>query len=159
MKEEIKYVFVYGSLKKGFKNNEKIKAYKNIGEAMTKDKFLMYPSQNYEFPFMFDTIDYKNFHTPKKIHGELIESCSDIIEELDRFENVQNDLYAREIIDIELKNNVIIKAYVYIANRVFLEEDEEYIDLLPESLDKWTKENEFNGIMSEAYIRSLRSGI
>ena len=47
------YLFVYGSIKKGFSNDYILKDAKLVAkEAITKDKFLMYPAKHYQYPYV-----------------------------------------------------------------------------------------------------------
>ena len=44
-------LFVYGSMKKGFSNHFRLENEELLGTAFTKEKYNMYPSFTYKFPY------------------------------------------------------------------------------------------------------------
>lgn len=95
------YVFVYGTLRKGFGNHFLLKNSKFIGEAITKEKYSLYASG---IPYVVKV--------PKThIKGEVYKVDSETLKSLDQLEGHPN-FYKREEIDV-LVNNSPIKAWIY----------------------------------------------
>lgn len=146
-----KIVFVYGSLKRGFYNEHFLKSAKLISkEATTQDKYELYPSADYFFPYLFNQIDYnKGCH----IKGELYEVDNEfIVGTLDVLEGVDKGLYSRKTGYVRSLSGSVFKSEIYIANESLYDTD--MIDFLPSSLDEWTLENEQCGIDTERYIKN-----
>ena len=105
-----KYVFTYGTLKRGFVNNYFLNDAIFIDTAITCDKFQMYPCTGFGYPFVIKSE--KN----NQIKGEVFEIQSQEQEDsLDMLEGVPC-LYIKEIIKVELKSGKIIDALIYIKN-------------------------------------------
>lgn len=125
-----RYIFTYGTLKRGFCNNGLIEHLIYIDEAKTIEKYQMYPCVNYAFPFVIKSE--KNH----QIFGEVyaLESLDDLIL-LDELEGYPT-LYLREIVKIKLSNGEIIEAIMYLKNE---ENHEEFIKK-DEPILEWTKD-------------------
>ncbi len=133
-----RYLFIYGSLKKGFSNENLLENTRFITNAVTKDRFLMYPNFDYTYPYLFE--DKNKINESKRVKGELyLVSESYIKNSLDVFERVDAELYKRET-RVLLKEDIEIEADIYITNNAILESGE--VDILPSSLSEWTLEYE-----------------
>lgn len=105
-------VFVYGTLKKGYKNHSVLQRAKFIGEAQTVDKFTLYKGGNI-FPFLFEKSserEHKNI-----ILGELYDVPESMIPALDHFEGVPL-LFDRKEIKIKCNENVEFAQCYFINN-------------------------------------------
>lgn len=125
------YIFTYGTLKKGFSNHGLIEHLEFIGEALTCEKYQMYPCTNYAFPFLLKSE--KNIF----IKGEVYKLNS--IEDLNYLDELEGypTLYLREEIDVILiKNSKTFKSIIYIKNE---DEYKEYIDL-KNPIKEWTRD-------------------
>jgi len=124
------FIFVYGSLKKGFKFNYFLEDYKAffIGKAKTVDKFYLQRYEKASFPFMYEKPE-------KEIIGELYEISEDILIQLDFLEGYPV-FYNRKEIKV-ISNNIEYNAIVYFLN-------EKNVDLSKESLSEWTIDLENN---------------
>ena len=98
----ISYLFVYGSLKKGFSNSYYLEKEFFIGKAKTLKKYAMYQYPRSTFPYL--TKEEKVY-----IQGELYKVKT--LKEIDILEEAPN-FYFREVIDIKI-NNKIVQAWVY----------------------------------------------
>ena len=99
------YLFVYGSMKKDFINHNRLINEKFIGNAISKNKYNMYPDSLYLFPYAIEN---------EKIHhlkGELYILENSNIKDIDLFEGVP-DFYYRKLIPV-ICNEVEINAYIY----------------------------------------------
>ena len=95
------YVFVYGTLRKGFGNHHLLRNAKFIGEGLTKEKYSLYAT----------SIPYVVKEPLIRIKGELYEVDDFILEELDYLEGHPH-FYERELIDVVV-NNKVYKAWMY----------------------------------------------
>lgn len=112
------YLFVYGSLKKGFDNHKFLeKATKRIGKASTIRKFGMFEDSFGNYPYL----------VPKpisKIEGELYQiNRKEILDEIDQFEGAP-DYYQREKIRVKTHRGEKI-AFVYIRKDATVPEGQE----------------------------------
>lgn len=118
-------VFVYGTLKKGFSNHWYLENSKYLGIGKTIPKYQMYPSKNYFFPFLLKSEPNNN------IVGEIYEVDEKTLIDLNILEDFPK-MYLRELIEIKLENNEIIKAYIFYKN------EENYKNLiLKEKINEW----------------------
>jgi gamma-glutamylcyclotransferase (GGCT)/AIG2-like uncharacterized protein YtfP len=101
------YLFVYGSLKKGFDNHSLLsKSTIRIGKARTIKKFGMFEDSFGNYPYLIP-------QPISKIEGELYQiNRKEILNEIDEFEGVP-DLYQRERIKVKTHKGEMI-AFVYI---------------------------------------------
>jgi gamma-glutamylcyclotransferase (GGCT)/AIG2-like uncharacterized protein YtfP len=101
--DDMKLIFVYGTLKLGFGNNYLLKKQKYVGEAITKPIYRLWNLGSY--PGMTeDRVD------GKAIKGELWEVSDIAIKALDRLECVPS-LYRR--VAIELDGDLNVEGYLY----------------------------------------------
>lgn len=107
--EETTVVFVYGTLKRNFRNSHYLKNAKFIGDSETIEKFSMITCSNYNFPILFKNNEL-NLET-QKIEGELYRVTPEILENLDFLER---GLYEKTLIEVLNKsNNNKYNAYAY----------------------------------------------
>lgn len=124
------HIFVYGTLKKGFVNHFYLKNEKFISNATTLEKYQMYPSLNFAFPFLIKSEKY-DF-----IKGEIFEvNSKEVLNLLDNLEGYP-DLYLKEFIDIKLESGNIIKALTYFKN----EKTNKNAAELTFPIHEWTKD-------------------
>ena len=95
------YVFVYGTLRKGFGNHYLLRDSKFIGYGITKEKYSLY----------VDGIPYVVKIPNTQIKGEVYEVDKHTLDELDELEG-HPDFYRRELIDV-IVNGKTIKAWIY----------------------------------------------
>lgn len=102
------YLFVYGSLKKGFDNHIILKEANYISNAKTINKFAMYKEENKNYPYIV-----KNESIGHIIEGELYKITSENIwAKIDEFEGAPN-YFKRINIRIKIKKREIkVKTYV-----------------------------------------------
>ena len=126
---EKEYLFIYGSLKRDFKNHYKIKdKAKFLNSCKTEDLMSLYRYKNFDFPYLTKT--------PKEyIYGELYEiEDNNLLKELDKFEDCPN-FYKREKIKImHYMSMSYVEAWAYILNEKIVEKDI--------SLDIWSKKDQ-----------------
>ncbi|MFA7083192.1 MAG: gamma-glutamylcyclotransferase family protein [Arcobacteraceae bacterium] len=137
-------VFVYGSLKSGFYNHFLLENALKIDNATTLDTFLMYPNINYFFPFLFKAISHEDIKKSISVKGELYKINNELLSELDILEGVSAGFYNRETIEVRTLDNIVQKAYVYIANNSLLDSNE--VDILKKPLEVWSREDEACGM-------------
>jgi len=105
-----KYLFVYGSLKKGFDNHSILKKAKYISKAKTIDKFVMYKEENRNYPYIV-----KNDIIGQSIEGEVYHiTHKDVLQKIDEFENAPR-YFRHENISIKTRSK-IIEATTYILS-------------------------------------------
>lgn len=99
--------FVYGSLKKGFWNHPLLKGSEFIGEARTREKFLMLEAG---YPYLFDEEQVKEGKSRKtspeiiekfskpmlRVTGEVYKVSENTLRTLDFLEGVEDNHYRRE---------------------------------------------------------------
>lgn len=92
------YLFVYGSLKKGFENEHVLDKAKYISKATTVRKFAMYTSKGGEYPYLLKDKPLNN------IKGELYKIArKDLLNKIDIFEG-SPDYYTRESIEVKSRS-------------------------------------------------------
>ena len=104
------FLFVYGTLKKGFRANFLLEKEKFISNAITVNKFCMISSELGNYPLLYN--DISNFG--KQIYGEVYLVSDDTLIELDVYEGVPT-LYERKKIIVEINDKKLIDVFVYIA--------------------------------------------
>lgn len=126
----MKYLFTYGTLKKGFCNHHLIANLKFVDTAITCESYQMYPCSNYAFPFVLKSQN----NNPIKGEVYIIDSKNDL-DLLDTLEDYPI-LYDRESILVKLSNGTIINAIIYFKN----EETHKDIIAYENPIIEWTKE-------------------
>jgi len=140
------YLFVYGSMKKGFENHERLlKEAEYICDVKTVEKYPMFPIQHYMFPCMLESHD--NI-IGKEISGELyLVSTKYIIDTIDVAEGTPT-YYVRKKINVESKQGEI-----YLANAYFYKEDDYDNGVL---LSEWSKKNEKDGLNCVSFCNNFK---
>ncbi|MFA6192983.1 MAG: gamma-glutamylcyclotransferase family protein [Sulfurimonas sp.] len=143
MKNTKVYLFAYGSMKQGFKNHYRLENDNLIGEAVTLQKYNMYPAESFNYPYGIEG------ESKWQLHGELYELNTSDIEDIDIFEGTP-DYYYRKEIEVICENK-IYATFIYFrtsANPTGMDRDI--------SLYKWSKEFEFVGQKNEEFLEALR---
>lgn len=113
----MKYLFTYGTLKKGFLNHHFLEDCKFISRAITCEKYQMYPAINYLFPFLIES-ERNSF-----IKGEVYLIDEKKEEDLDYLENYPI-MYIKKYIKVRtLPNNEELECLIYIKNEEFSDEN------------------------------------
>ena len=121
-------MFVYGTLKKGFRNNTLLQDSIYLGTGTTFNYALKYSNNLSGFPIMFKR---KN----NVVHGELYAVDEDTLKQLDILED-EGGLYNRKKVKVNTGTETI-PAYSYIGNRLMWD--------LKKLKDVGKKEHNWNG--------------
>jgi gamma-glutamylcyclotransferase (GGCT)/AIG2-like uncharacterized protein YtfP len=107
------YLFVYGSLRRGFPNHFLLEKSIYIGTYSTVDKYYMIGQVSKSFPYVLAETEFEG-QPSAHIIGELYDIDADVLKNLDDLEG-HPDFYTRRLVRAtdELGNN-IYSAYVYI---------------------------------------------
>ena len=118
------YVFVYGSLRRGFPNHFFLEKSIYMGEYHTVDKYHMVGQISRAYPYIVKP-EHDLGSDPVHIIGELYDIDEDVLADLDNLEGYEqecDDFYTRRLIPITDGNNEK-SAYVYILeNKCIIEE-------------------------------------
>ena len=137
------YLFVYGSLKKGFENEHVLDKAKYISKAITVRKFAMYTSKGGDYPYLLKDKPLNN------IEGELYKIArKDLLKKIDIFEG-SPDYYTRESIEVKSRSfntNKRVFTYFYVNKK-------DHKKRRP--IMKWKKTAPFN---MDAYFKSIMDG-
>lgn len=105
------YLFVYGSLQKGFENAHLLDKAKYISKATTVRKFAMYAADSRDYPYLLKSKPLNH------IKGELYKIArKDLLKKIDIFEG-SPDYYTRESIEVKSRsfdNNKRAFTYFYV---------------------------------------------
>ena len=136
-------LFVYGSMKRSFINHSRLEKEKFIGEAITKDKYNMYPSFTYRFPYAIE--DEKKW----QLKGELYKiTTNDMINIIDVFEGVPVHYY-RKVINV-FCNEKEYKCYIY-----FRSEENPYSFDFDLPMSEWIEEFEVASLIQNDFLDAL----
>ena len=137
------YLFVYGSLKKGFENEHVLDKAKYISKATTVRKFAMYTSKGGEYPYLLKNKPLNN------IEGELYKIArKDLLKKIDIFEG-SPDYYTRESIEINSRSfDTNKRAFTY-----FYTNKKDHKKRQP--IIEWKKTIPFD---MDAYFKSIMDG-
>jgi gamma-glutamylcyclotransferase (GGCT)/AIG2-like uncharacterized protein YtfP len=107
------YLFVYGSLRRGFPNHFLLEKSIYMGTYSTVDKYYMIGQVSKSFPYVVAEAEFEG-QPSTHIIGELYDIDADVLKDLDDLEG-HPDFYTRRLVRAtdELGNN-IYSAYVYI---------------------------------------------
>ena len=128
------YIFVYGTLKRGYSNQDllgnaiQLGEAEYIGEVITVDKYCMrkYPGSWFNYPYLYDKpID--------NIKGELYLVDNDTLTKIDHYEGVP-DLYYRKLIEVRNQHEEMFSAWVYCIKEI--------PEIIGDPLVEWTLEQE-----------------
>ena len=134
------YLFVYGSLKKGFENEHLLNKATYISKAVTVRKFAMYTTKNDQYPYLIKDkpLNY--------IEGEVYKIArKDLLKKIDIFEG-SPDYYTRESIEIKsrsFENNKRVFTYFYTNKKDHKKK---------KSISKWEIAEPFD---IDAYFKSI----
>lgn len=137
------YLFVYGSLKRGFENEHMLDRAKYISKATTVRKFAMYTSKGGEYPYLLKDKPLNN------IEGEIYKIArKDLLKKIDIFEG-SPDYYTRESIEVKSRSfDTNKRAFTY-----FYVNKKDYKKKQP--ITKWKKTKLFD---IDAYHKSIMDG-
>ena len=101
------FLFVYGSLKKGFDNHKLLEKYaKRVGKASTVGKFAMYEDSFGNYPYLIK-------EPVTRVQGELYEiKRKELLDEIDEFEGAP-EYYQRKRIKVKTHKGVNL-AFAYL---------------------------------------------
>ena len=135
------FLFVYGSLKKGFDNHTLLDKYaKRVGKASTVGKFAMYEDSFGNYPYLVK-------EPITKVMGELYEiKRKELLDEIDEFEGAP-EYYQRKKIKVKTHKGVNL-AFVYIR------EDEE-IPKEQEPLKIWENNTDYKVHKLDSFLEGL----
>lgn len=138
-------IFVYGSLKRGFDNNDMLKDAQYICKAETVRSFAMFEETAGNYPYLLKNKN-KGY---SKIKGELYRIYrKNTLKKIDRFEGAP-DYYKREKIKVKIKKKEVKLAETYFFTNTIIPEDQE-------PLEEWTKDNNyFLKAFEEHYKKSI----
>ena len=135
------FLFVYGSLKKGFDNHKLLDKYaKRVGKASTVGKFAMYEDRFGNYPYLVK-------EPITKVMGELYEiKMKELLDKIDEFEGAP-EYYQRKKIKVKTHKGVNL-AFVYIR------EDEE-IPKEQEPLKVWENNTDYKVHKLDSFLEGL----
>ncbi|MCF6340013.1 MAG: gamma-glutamylcyclotransferase [Sulfurimonas sp.] len=135
------FLFVYGSLKKGFDNHKLLDKYaKRVGKASTVGKFAMYEDSFGNYPYLVK-------EPITKVMGELYEiKRKELLDKIDAFEGAPA-YYQRKKIKVKTHKGVNL-AFVYIR------EDEE-IPKEQEALKIWENNTDYKVHKLDSFLEGL----
>jgi len=135
------FLFVYGSLKKGFDNHKLLQKYaKRVGKASTVGKFAMYEDSFGNYPYLVK-------EPVAKVMGELYEiKRKELLDKIDEFEGAP-EYYQRKKIKVKTHKGVNL-AFVYIR------EDEE-IPKEQEPLKIWENNTDYKVHKLDSFLEGL----
>ncbi|MDQ7056677.1 MAG: gamma-glutamylcyclotransferase family protein [Persephonella sp.] len=96
------FVFVYGTLRKGFWNHSFLGNSRFLGYGKTKEKYSLYA----------DSIPYVVKEPLTQIKGEIYEVDDETLQRLDELEG-HPSFYKRELVDVITEDGKLIKAWIY----------------------------------------------
>ena len=135
------FLFVYGSLKKGFDNHKLLEKYaKRVGKASTVGKFAMYEDSFGNYPYLVKK-------PVTKVMGELYKiKRKELLDKIDEFEGAP-EYYQRKKIKVKTHKGVNL-AFVYIR------EDEE-IPKEQEPLKVWENNTDYKVHKLDSFLEGL----
>ena len=135
------FLFVYGSLKKGFDNHKLLDKYaKRVGKASTVGKFAMYEDSFGNYPYLVK-------EPITKVMGELYEiKRKELLDRIDEFEGAP-EYYQRKKIKVKTHKGVNL-AFVYIR------EDED-ITNEQDPLKIWENNTEYKVHKLDSFLEGL----
>lgn len=105
------FIFVYGTLKNGFRANHKLERETLIGKGSTLDFFQMYDTGS--FPIIFPSSPESHKHYRGRVTGEMYSLSPSTMKDLDWYEGYP-DFYDRKVFNIGLIEEEIVKqAWMY----------------------------------------------
>ena len=108
------YLFVYGSLRRGFPNHFLLEKSIYMGTYSTVDKYHMIGQVSKSFPYVVDSETEFDDANPTHIIGELYDIEADVLQDLDELEG-HPDFYTRRTVQVaDESREHTYSAYVYI---------------------------------------------
>jgi gamma-glutamylcyclotransferase (GGCT)/AIG2-like uncharacterized protein YtfP len=98
-------IFVYGTLKRGFRAHSLMKGATFLREAITKERFQLYDVGS--FPSIAEDPDKKG-----GVKGELFDATDEVMKVTDRYECIEDGLFRKD--EVELEDGT--KAISYFCN-------------------------------------------
>jgi len=122
------FLFVYGSLKKGFDNHKLLDKYaKRVGKASTVGKFAMYEDSFGNYPYLVK-------EPVTKVMGELYEiKRKELLDKIDAFEGAP-EYYKRKKIKVKTHKGVNL-AFVYIRENDEIPKEQEPLKIWEDNTD------------------------
>ena len=122
------FLFVYGSLKKGFDNHKLLQKYaKRVGKASTVGKFAMYEDSFGNYPYLVK-------EPITKVIGELYEiKRKELLDKIDEFEGAP-EYYQRKKIKVKTHKGVNL-AFVYIREDEYIPKEQEVLKIWENNTD------------------------
>lgn len=135
------YLFVYGSLKKGFDNHKLLDKYtRRLGKAKTISKFAMYEDSFGNYPYLIKM-------PISKIEGELYEiHREEMLDKIDEFEGAP-DYYYRKKIQVKTHKGVKF-AHVYLSTKNEIPNDQNPIKV-------WKNNSDYKVEQLKNYLKEL----
>ncbi len=135
------FLFVYGSLKKGFDNHKLLQKYaKRVGKASTVGKFAMYEDSFGNYPYLVK-------EPITKVLGELYEiKREELLDKIDEFEGTP-EYYKRKKIKVKTHKGVNL-AFVYIR-------EDENIPKEQEALKIWENNTDYKVHKLDSFLEGL----
>jgi gamma-glutamylaminecyclotransferase len=132
-RQKYHYIFVYGTLKKGFRNHRLILNAPLVGCGFTSARnFILYNERNAKFPVALFT------NNGASLYGEVYRVEVEDIRTLDNLES-NGIIYKRYPLDIQTYQSVgsmqKIKAWTYVGKRDWWDSRLSRLDLIPVSTD------------------------
>lgn len=94
-------LFVYGTLKQGFRSNKFLQNSKYIGIAKTKPIYGMYAFRGYPALITQPLAIISEVKAESSILGELYEVNESTLQQLDVYEGVESNLFKRQLIELD----------------------------------------------------------
>ncbi len=135
------FLFVYGSLKKGFDNHKLLQKYaKRVGKASTVGKFAMYEDSFGNYPYLVK-------EPVTKVIGELYEiKRKELLDKIDEFEGAP-EYYQRKKIKVKTHKGVNL-AFVYLR-------EDEGIPKEQEPLKIWENNTDYKVHKLDSFLEGL----
>ena len=136
------YLFVYGSLKKGFQNHDILSQANYISKAKTSSKFAMYKEIDKDYPYII-----KDNVIGQNIDGELYEiTRKDLLKKVDDFEGAPDYFKQTNIVVTTRSKKIKAKTYILSTPRVPLNK---------KTLKSWNNTSIKLNIDFDAYYKSI----
>lgn len=113
------YLFVYGSLKKGFENNHIISKAVYISKAKTKAKYAMFKETKANYPYMI-----KDSSLGGEVEGELYEiNRQDILDDISAFEGAPDYFELKDLMIKTRSRTIKAKTFLLSSPKVPLDQE------------------------------------
>jgi len=135
------FLFVYGSLKKGFDNHKLLQKYaKRVGKASTLGKFAMYEDSFGNYPYLVK-------EPVTRVQGELYEiKRKELLDEIDEFEGAP-EYYQRKRIKVKTHKGVNL-AFAYLRENKEVRKEKR-------PLKVWENNTDYKVYKLDTFLESL----